>query len=179
MTTQRLLPAYSWLLTIGTLPRMVSEALQLLGTVETPGAGNSATIMAWADECDLERSYTADSVPWCGLFMALVAKRAGKPYPSTPLWALSWAKFGEPGGQPRLGDVLVFKRNGGGHVALYVGEDSKCYHVLGGNQSDAVTITRIAKERLHAVRRHYATGLPATARPFILAAAGSVSSNEA
>ncbi|HVL29547.1 MAG TPA: TIGR02594 family protein, partial [Sphingomicrobium sp.] len=97
----------------------------------------------------------------------------------SPLWALSWSKFGEAGGQPRLGDVLTFKREGGGHVGIYIGEDSACYHVLGGNQSDAVTITRIRKERLHAVRREYRIAMPASARPYVLAPVGAISSNEA
>lgn len=176
-----MLPAkYQWLHQVGPLPRMVQEALKLYGTLEAPGAANdNPTIMQWADETGLERVYTADSVPWCGLFAAIVAKRAGKPIVSSPLWALSWSKFGEPGGQPRLGDVLTFKREGGGHVGLYIGEDASCYHVLGGNQSDAVTITRIRKERLHAVRRHYSIAAPSSARPFVLAASGAVSANEA
>lgn len=174
------LPAgYRWLTTLGQLPRMIEEALKEFGTVETPGAANNAKIVSWARETGLGDVYTADSVPWCGLFMAVVAKRAGKPAVSSPLWALSWSKFGEAGGQPRLGDVLTFKRNGGGHVGLYVGEDAACYHVLGGNQSDAVTITRIRKERLHAVRRHYALALPASAKPYVLAATGTVSTDEA
>lgn len=171
--------AYGWLLDVGPLPRMVAEALAMLGTVETPGAANNPVIMAWAAEVGLRQIYTADKVPWCGLFMAVVASRAGKQLPSTPLWALSWSKFGTAGGQPRLGDVLTFKRDGGGHVALYIGEDSACYHVLGGNQSDAVTITRIRKERLYSARRQYVTGPPASARPFVLAATGAVSTNEA
>lgn len=175
----RLLPAYRWLEATTQPPRMIAEALKLYGTVETPGAGNNPTIMAWANETGLKSTYTADSVPWCGLFMAVVAKRAGKPLVSSPLWALSWSKFGEQGGQPRLGDVLTFKREGGGHVTLYVGEDATCYHCLGGNQSDAVSITRIKKDRLYAVRRHYAIAAPASAKPYVLAASGAVSSNEA
>jgi uncharacterized protein (TIGR02594 family) len=175
-----MLPAnYDWLNHVGTLPRMVQEALAEFGTVETPGPGNNPKIMAWADETGLERVYTADSVPWCGLFMAVVARRAGKHLVSSPLWALSWSKFGEAGGQPRLGDVLTFKRTGGGHVALYVGEDPSCYHVLGGNQSDRVCITRIQKSRLYSVRREYRIGPPASARPYVLAATGAVSRNEA
>lgn len=177
----KLTAEYLWLNTVGTLPRMVVEGLKLLGTVEHAGARNCPAIMAWADECDLERVYTADSIPWCGLWMRVVAKRAGKDCSqvTTPLWALSWGKFGYAGGQPRLGDILVFKRNGGGHVGLYIGEDSSCYHVLGGNQSDAVTITRIQKVRLHAVRRLYRVGPPASAKPYVLAATGTVSRNEA
>ncbi len=170
---------YAWLNTLGTLPRMLTQGIALLGTVETPGGANNQRILDWAKEVDLQKVYTADSIPWCGLFMAVCAKRAGKEWPSTPLWALSWSKFGVPAGQPRLGDVLTFVRNGGGHVAFYIGEDADCYHVLGGNQSDAVTITRIKKARLHRVRRPVMNKPPASVQPFVLAATGAVSSNEA
>ncbi len=60
-------------------------------------------------------------------------------------------KFGAPV-SPTLGAILVFwrgKRTGWlGHVGFYTGEDTSAYHVLGGNQGDKVSITRIAKERL-------------------------------
>lgn len=171
---------YEWLGEIGTLPRMVQEALKLVGTVETPGTGNSPTIMGWAKETGLDKQgYSADSVPWCGLFMAVVAKRADKPAPAHPLWALNWAGFGTPQHQPCLGDVLTFVRNGGGHVALYIGEDQTAYHVLGGNQADAVSITRIDKKRLYRVARAPMRVPPPTIRPYVLAAAGALSRNEA
>jgi uncharacterized protein (TIGR02594 family) len=170
---------YAWLNLLGTLPRMTEEALKLLGTIETPGAGNSPTIMAWAAELGLAHVYTADAVPWCGLFMAVVAKNAGKAPPPSPLWALSWAKFGVDEGQPRLGDVLTFVRDGGGHVAQYIGEDSEAFHVLGGNQHDCVCFTRIAKARLYRVRRPVYNAMPATAVPHVLAPGGELSGNEA
>ena len=160
-------------------PRMLTEALRLYGTVETPGAADNPIILAWAREVGLERVYTADATPWCGLFLAVIAARAGKRLPAKPLWALSWARWGEDGGQPELGDVLVFIRPGGGHVGLYVGEDERAYHVLGGNQRDAVTIARIDKERLYACRAYYAVGRPANVRPIVLQASGEMSANEA
>ena len=173
--------AYRWLTTLDPLPRTIAEALKLFGTVEVPGAANSPIIMGWADEVGgaVDRAYSADSIPWCGLFAAVVAKRAGKALPASPLWALSWATFGTPSPQASLGDVLVFKRNGGGHVGFYVGEDATAYHVLGGNQSDRVCITRIAKARLHAARRPDYRNQPATVTPRHLAAAGALSRNEA
>lgn len=75
--------------------------------------------------------------------------------PNKYLSAASWAEWGQavPLTGAALGDVLIFQRQGGGHADLYVGEDADCFHVLGGNQSDAVTITRNAKARLFAVRR--------------------------
>ena len=78
-----------------------------------------------------------------------------------------------------LGDVLVFVRRGGGHVGIYVGDDGTHYHVLGGNQGNAVSIIRIAKARCIAVRRFYRIAPPANVRPIRLAASGPVSTNEA
>lgn len=177
--------AYAWL-GMEPGPKMLTEALKQLGTVEIPGTANSPVIMGWAKELGLTSQYSQDSIPWCGLFLAIVAKRAGKPVVASPLWALNWAKFGTPvtvgdaPHAPALGDVLTFKRDGGGHVALYVGEDSEAFHVIGGNQSDAVTITRIAKARLHAARRPiYAVGQPANVRVIKLAPTGGLSNNEA
>jgi uncharacterized protein (TIGR02594 family) len=172
---------YEWLGTIGTLPKLITNALSLYGVHEAPGSVNSPAIMAWARATGLDRDgYTADSVPWCGLFMAYVAQLSSYPIPSHPLWALNWQAFGTKALQPVLGCVLVFLRNGGGHVGLYVGEDQSTYHVLGGNTSDAVQIARIDKKRLRAAREPaYRVGRPASARPYILAASGVISQNEA
>jgi uncharacterized protein (TIGR02594 family) len=162
-------------------PKMIVEALKLFGTMEKPGSANNPTIVAWAREVGGEVAdvYKADSIPWCGLFMAVVAKRAGKEPPKHPLWALSWSAFGAKTDMPALGDVLVFTRSGGGHVGLYVGEDASAYHVLGGNQSDSVCITRIAKARLYAARRPLYRVEPANVRPIRLEATGALSLNEA
>jgi uncharacterized protein (TIGR02594 family) len=134
-------------------PKMLREALALCGTVEAPGAKDNKTILGWAKETGLDNVYTHDETPWCGLFMAVVALRAGKRVPKDPLWALSWRAFGTKVDTPMLGDVLVFTRSGGGHVALYVGEDDSAWHCLGGNQSDAVSFSRVPKTRTHWVRR--------------------------
>lgn len=172
---------YEWLDKLGTLPRMVVEARALLGTVELNGAANSPTIMAWAEEVkgDVAEAYKADSVPWCGLFISVIAKRSGKTPVAQPLWALNWRKFGVAAGQPALGDVLVFVRPGGGHVALYIGEDSECYHVIGGNQTHCVCVARIDKERLLEARRPPYMNQPASVQPRIVSKIGGKSDNEA
>lgn len=160
-------------------PKMLVEALALYGTLEAPGAKDNPVIIGWAREAGLGNSYSHDSIPWCGLFMAVVAQRAGKRVVDSPLWALSWADFGTPAPTPMLGDVLTFKRNGGGHVALYVGEDATAYHCLGGNQSDSVCITRIARTRLYRARRPAYVSQPANVRKVTLASSGKLSTNEA
>jgi uncharacterized protein (TIGR02594 family) len=178
--TSRLPADYRWLEAKGPgLPLTIVEALKEYGTKELAGGANSPVIMGWADEVGLRPKYTSDAIPWCGLFAAVVAKRANKAVPKDPLWALNWAKFGVEVGQPGLGDVLTFTRENGGHVGFYVGEDTEAYHVLGGNQSDAVTITRIAKTRLHRARRPIYRNTPAEVKPVRLASAGALSTNEA
>ncbi|MGE7157263.1 TIGR02594 family protein [Methylorubrum rhodesianum] len=161
-------------------PRVLVEALALFGTKETPGAASNPTILAWAKETGLARDYTNDGIAWCGLFVATVVKRAGFEPVAKPLWARNWASFGTKADKASLGDVLVFSRDGGGHVGLYVGEDASAYHVLGGNQSDQVCVSRIAKSRCLAVRRcPWKLAQPGNVRPVRLAAGGALSVNEA
>ena len=155
---------------------MLVEALSLLGTKEEIGSINNPVILSWADALRL-KDYKADSIPWCGLFIAYLALLTNKPIPNAPLWALAWSKWGEAC-EPELGCVLVFTRNGGGHVGLYVGEDLECFHVLGGNQGDSVSITRIKKSRLTASRCQY-KNKPANVRRVWLSPIGEVSQNEA
>ena len=172
---------YRWLAHLDGLPRMVEEALALYGTAEVKGSGDCPTIMGWASELGdrVAHGYYADAVPWCGLFMAVCAKRAAKTPPPKPLWALNWSKFGREAGQPMLGDVLTFVRPGGGHVGLYVGEDERTYHVLGGNQRDRVCFARIAKQRLNSARRPFYVNQPASVKMCWLGVGGAVSTDEA
>ena len=162
-------------------PRMVREAIALYGTVEYSGSKDNPVIVQWAKETKTKEDdwYNHDSIPWCGLFMAVVAQRAGKEIPPKPLMAMSWASFGKPARVAMLGDVLVFSRKGGGHVGLYVGESSDSYYVLGGNQGNRVSITRIAKKRLHAIRRPEYNVQPYSVQAYVYNNEGELSSNEA
>lgn len=161
-------------------PRILIAGLATFGTKEWPGAANNPTILSWAHEAGLGRDYRHDSIAWCGLWMAVVCVRSSWEPVAQPLWARNWAAWGRPADKPSLGDILVFARGNGGHVGVYVGEDKAAFHVLGGNQSDAVTITRIARARLIAARRpDWRISQPANVRPIIRRAAGSLSTNEA
>ncbi len=129
----------------------MTVATNLIGTKELPGSANNKEILKWAKSLEMQKEYNADSIPWCGLFVAYCVSEAGIDPIQAPLWARNWAKWGIEKA-PAFGCTLVFSRDGGGHVGFAVSQDSDTYHVLGGNQSDAVNITRIAKNRLISCR---------------------------
>lgn len=162
-------------------PKILTVALSYYGLKEGAGAANNPTIMGWAKDIGgwVVNVYNADSVPWCGLFMAHCASEAGFPHSGNVLSARHWATWGVWQDKAALGDVLVFSRKGGGHVGLYVGEDADCYHVLGGNQGDAVSIVRILKSRCIGIRRcPWKLKQPSNVRRIFLDAQGVVSENE-
>lgn len=175
--------SYDWLRSVGQLPRTIQEGLKFLGVAEVVGKGSNKTIIGWRDELNQNGvkivGFSDDDVPWCGLFAAIVAFRAGKEVVQKPLWAKNWASFGSRSPNAGLGDCLVFNRNGGGHVGWYVAEDTTAYHVLGGNQSNRVSIARISKDRCIAIRRPKYNVMPASVRPYQALAKGGLSKNEA
>ena len=136
-------------------PKWLTYAKTLIGTRETAGAKSNPTILAWAKgkaKAFLGIAYTDDSVPWCGLFVAECVASVGLRPAAIAVRASAWADWGYALKEGAAGAILVFKRAGGGHVGFYIGEDHTHYHVLGGNQSDAVNIARIEKARCVALR---------------------------
>jgi hypothetical protein len=107
--------------------------------------------------------------------------------PKSYLSALAWANFGLPVNWKAslnniwVGDVGVFVRQGGGHVATIVGvsTDGKYIFCLGGNQDNAVNIKMIPTSRLYAVRRPPYTIRPLGATHVRLKSTGEVTSSEA
>ncbi|WP_380787220.1 TIGR02594 family protein [Sphingomonas sp. R86521] len=157
-------------------PAWLRHARTLIGTREAAGAANSPTIMGWAKKLGMKvlgMVYNADSVPWCGLFVATCLAQDGVPAAPIAVRAKAWATWGANLAAAKLapGAVLVFERAGGGHVGFYVGEDQACYHVLGGNQGDRVSIMRLEKSRC--VARRWPLGRAVVGKPsFMKAIAG-------
>lgn len=169
---------YQWLLNEPG-PKMILEFLKIYGIAEVPGTEDNPVILDWARQVGVQNRYIHDEIPWCGLTMAILAKRAGKEVNFDPLLALNWAQFGHKVTDgAMLGDVLVFKRPGGGHVGLYIGEDFNCFHVAGGNQSDKVNIVRKGKDRLYAIRRPNYIIQPSNVRKIMLDATGAIDIKE-
>lgn len=159
-------------------PKMLREAIALHGTKEFVGPNHNPVILGWAREIG-EPGYSSDEIAWCGLFVGICAHRAG--WDARPkgnaLWARNWAHWGNPADRPMLGDIMVFPRGAGGHVALYVGEDATHFHILGGNQGNEVSIVRKPKVPLIACRRApWRAVQPPNVRRVLLSAAGTPAS---
>lgn len=141
----------------------MDEARRLVGTREVAGPGSNQTILDMAETIDID--YNDDDIAWCGLFVGhcIGASLGDEPLPVNPLGARKWLKFGEQC-NPQLGAVLVFWRvspeDWRGHVGFYAGEDASHYHVLGGNQSNAVNVKRLPKARLLQARWPLTASVP-------------------
>lgn len=161
-------------------PPWLSEARQLLGTRETPGAANNPEIMGWAR--GLDQWYPGDDVPWCGLFVAhcMAAGAPDEPQAFNRLGARNWLQYGEAADGAPLGGVAVFWRthptkSWNGHVALITGQNDTHIRCIGGNQSDNVTEAWFDRSRLLGIRQPVGADLPEAPR----ATTGAISTNEA
>jgi uncharacterized protein (TIGR02594 family) len=181
---------YSFLNDIGVLPQIVAATLQYLGVKEYPTKSkNNPVIMGMAKTLDVDDIYVNDEISWCALFMCFIMWLCKKPMKFLKYDILRAASFKSWGneverGDERLGDVCVFSRPGGNHVAILIAVTKvngkiTTVHVLGGNQSNAVTFSEIAYERMTHCRRFYATAAPASAKQYVIGTNGVLSTNEA
>ena len=131
----------------------ITEAKSALGRHE---ARDRSWLMDWLKR-DGRSLGDPSKNPWCGDFVETCIRVALPDEPmlgalgSNPYWARNWMLFGQTV-PPIIGAVLVFERGSGGHVGFAVGQDDTHFYVIGGNQSDAVTVARIAKSRLLGAR---------------------------
>lgn len=101
---------------------------------------------------------------WCAAFVNMILLEQYLPtsesVSSNPLLAQSFLEWGNSVKEPQKGDIVVFKRGAAwqGHVGFYVStvidqNGVKYYNIIGGNQSDAVTIEPYAASRTLSIRR--------------------------
>lgn len=95
---------------------------------------------------------TEDEIPWCSSFVNWCMIKAGHKGTNSAL-AKSWLKWGQKLDRPTLGCVCIIKKkiveedkstgsSTGYHVAFWLLQDAQYVHLLGGNQSDSVKISR-------------------------------------
>lgn len=160
----------------------IITAQKLIGTTEIPGPRSNPTILDWAKKLAgyVGINYDNDDLAWCGLFVGHVMRENGFTPPKICVRASEWTKFGvecPPGVRP-YGGIAVFTRQGGGHVGFIVGQDATTLHILGGNQSNTVNVTRVSKDRLTSIRWPSGLAVPkASVKHSVFN--GKISTNEA
>jgi uncharacterized protein (TIGR02594 family) len=121
-------------------------------------------------------------LPWCGDFVetCVAVTLPGAALPNNPYLARNWLKFGQTV-DPCFGSVMVFWRGSrsghSGHVGFYYSEDDDVYHILGGNQSNRVSVTSLRKNRFLGARLPHVGG-PYPRRVVRKAADWKISENE-
>jgi uncharacterized protein (TIGR02594 family) len=140
-------------------------AQRFVGEVaELPG-GKHSPFIQWCHECVGLGSDRPDETPWCSSFVNRMAWLLRLPR-SKSAAARSWLVTGRPVflSSAQVGDVVILTRGNGpqpgpgvlnapGHVGLYAGMDGDNVRILGGNQSDSVTIASFPVSRVLGVRR--------------------------
>jgi uncharacterized protein (TIGR02594 family) len=104
-------------------------------------------------------------IDWCAAFVNSVLAELGIPGSETvsewPLTARSFLSWGRRVGHPEFGDIVIFPRgteSWQGHVGFYYGSERRngrlYYLILGGNQSNSVTIEAFPAWRAISIRRY-------------------------
>lgn len=151
------------------MTKWLDEAQSFIGLREVKGPQHAADILKfWKD---IKRGgIKDDETPWCAAFVGAMLERSG--VQSTRFEsARSYEVWGVKLAQPVRGCVVVFSREGGGHVGFVVGQDKAGnLLVLGGNQSDAVNVRAFPRSRATAYRWPADLPLPAANLPVLAAA---------
>lgn len=121
-----------------------------IGVAETPGPGDTPRIVAYHQATTL--AARDDEVPWCAAFVGWVLREAGIAGTGSAA-ARSYVHWGIAC-PPQYGAVVVLRRGEPwqGHVGFYVRGDATRVWVLGGNQSNRVSIAPYPTARIVASR---------------------------
>lgn len=131
-------------------------ARSLVGTKEVAGSDDNPKIMEMYRTVG-HSGIEHDEVAWCAAFVGFCLEKGGL-RSTRALNARSYLTFGVKVelADAKDGDIVVFERgNAGwqGHVAFFISASATKIKVLGGNQSDAVSIASYPKSKLLGIRR--------------------------
>lgn len=136
-----------------TEPLWLTNARELVGLTEIVGSRNEPKIVEFFKEAG-HPEVKDDDTAWCAAFIGAMLCRAGWAS-SGALNARSYEHYGTKLDKPVPGCITVFQRgNSGweGHVAFFLRDLGDRIEVLGGNQSNSVSIAREPKSALLAYR---------------------------
>jgi uncharacterized protein (TIGR02594 family) len=139
-----------------TLPELpwIAAARADIGRKEIPGGKHNPWIVGLWPAIGVTW-FDTDEVPWCAGAVNYWLKKGGRPplKPAVAARALAFKDYGIKLSAPAYGCIVVFSRDGGGHVGFVVGIDQQGnLMVLGGNQGNMVKISPFSRDRVVAYR---------------------------
>ena len=139
--------------------KFLHEAFKEMNVKEVKGKNHNPRILQYHKATSLKAS--TDEIPWCSSFANYIVQKCGDPGTNNAM-ARSWESWGKELETPEPGCVVVFSRGSDpkyGHVAFYLYQTNKYIYVIGGNQSDKVSIEAYDKSRLVCYRTSNADNL--------------------
>jgi uncharacterized protein (TIGR02594 family) len=147
------------------LPPWLPLAEAELGTVEGIGKSNNPKVVRYFADAGFA-GVKDDAVAWCAAFVGALLQRAGQK-PSGSLAARSYERWGVGLATPVLGCIGVKRRGSSswqGHVGFVVGANDRQIIMLGGNQSDAVTVAAFNRAEFTGFRWPSALPVPSSSK---------------
>lgn len=155
-------------------PKWLKLARSELGVKEIPGAQHNPAVLSYFRDAGFPE-IDDDETAWCAGFANAILHRAGYSG-SKSLAARSFLTWGKEISKPYPGCIVVFwresPRSWQGHVAFFIEENSTHIKVLGGNQSNSVSIQSYPKSQLLGYREPVTAG---NSRTYRAAALGIIS----
>lgn len=120
------------------MPPWMAEMHRRMGLHE---GRNNASLIEWLKI----GKYLGDpkELPWCGdaVETCFAKELPLEPLPANPFWAQGWIKFGKGLADPHVGAVGVIRWSASaGHVGIVAAAKAAQVCLLGGNQSNAITL---------------------------------------
>ena len=138
-------------------PRWLTKAESYIGLKEITGPHHNPQILKFWEEIKLG-GINDDETPWCAAFVGGVLEESDIRSSRSGM-AKSYMNWGTELKKPTIGCVVVFTRKGGGHVGFVEGVDKNGnLYVLGGNQSDTVSVKLFKTDNVVSYR--WPTGEP-------------------
>ena len=131
-------------------PPWLTRARGELGTGEAAGAADNARVVAYYRDAG-HPEIAHDSVAWCAAFASAMLERSGVASPRT-LRARNFLQWGASLDAPRAGCIVVLWRGSPssdqGHVGFFAGMTGDRLLLLGGNQSDQVSLAAFPRNQV-------------------------------
>jgi uncharacterized protein (TIGR02594 family) len=163
-------------------PSWIQIALAEQGQSEIAGSKHNPRIVAYHQTVSMKAR--DDETPWCASFVEWCLREAGLRGTGSAA-ARSYEDWGVFLDKPVLGAIVTFTRPGGGHVGFYMGQRDGQWLILGGNQSNRVSIAPYDPSRMTSIRWPSGVPLPNAVAPLsksgvikgnVVAATGTVAS---